>query len=311
MLIPGTSYTGKLPPLTDEEIVCSTRLRSDVVVLAETIGERNTQSAKSLFNAAAFIAKSLEIIGYNPIREEYQADGLQVVNIVVEIAGDRKRDEIVVIGAHYDSVFGTPGANDNASGVAVLLEIARRFSTCRPERTLRLVAFVNEEPPFYCTELMGSRVHAAGARKRKEIIVAMLCLECMGVYSDRPGSQQYPEFLEPIYPDIANYIAFCSNFSSYPLLQSCIKEFRATTSFPSEGVAAPEGGEGVSWSDHGSFWQEGYQAIMLTDTAFLRYSHYHQQTDTIEKLDYERMARVTGGVSNVIEMLISTRWSQG
>lgn len=154
---------------------------------------------------------------------------------------------------------------------------------------------------------MGSRVHAAGARKREEDIVAMLSLECLGVYYDLPGSQRYPVELASKFPDTANYIAFCSNISSYPLLQSCIKEFRATTLFPSEGLAAPESVEGVSWSDHWSFWQEGYEAIMITDTAFLRYSHYHQPTDTCEKLDYERMARVTGGIGNVINMLISTR----
>jgi Zn-dependent M28 family amino/carboxypeptidase len=159
---------------------------------------------------------------------------------------------------------------------------------------------------------MGSLVHATGARKRNENIIAMLCLECLGVYSDEPNSQYIPIQLErypralvdQVFPDTANFIAFCSNIDSYPLLRQCVMEFRETTLFPSEAIATSKKVIGISWSDHWSFWNEGYSAIMITDTAFLRYNHYHNSSDTPDKLDYERMARVTEGLKRVIQKLL-------
>jgi len=304
MIIPGKSYRGALPPLTEQESTTVKRLEDDVKMLASSIEERNTRLYPALIEAEQYIAKSFEYMGYSPTKETYDAVGVKVSNIIAELPGTVKIDEIVVIGAHYDSAPGTPGANDNASAVAGLLEIARALKGRQFERTVRFVAFVNEEPPFTWTELMGSLVHATGARKRNENIIAILCLECLGVYSDKPGSQLYSPPLERFYPDTANFIAFCSNVYSFPLLRKCIKEFRKTTSFPSEGIAAPERVEGISWSDHWSFWKEGYPAIMITDTAFFRYSHYHNSTDTPDKLDYERMARVTEGLKRVIQKLL-------
>lgn len=303
MLFPGKSYRGMLPPLTTDETACAERMRSDVRMLAETIGERNTRKLLALTAAERFITQRLEQMGYSPVSESFDANGVAVENVIAEVAGTGRAGEIIVIGAHYDSAPGTPGANDNASAVAGLLELAREFKDSRPARAIRLVAFANEEPPYSFTDLMGSRVHASGARKRKEKIVAMLCLECLGVYSDVPGSQKYPPPLERFYPDTADFITFCSNLYSYSLLRKCIKEFRTTTRFPSEGLAAPASVKGVSWSDHWSFWQERYPAIMITDTAFFRYSHYHLPSDTPDRLDYERIARVIGGVRRVVERL--------
>lgn len=300
MLMPGKSYQGELPELAGAEADRAQRMKADVMMLAETIGERNTARYGALLEAEKFLASSLASAGYETSRETYEADNLPVSNVIAELPGSGKREEIIVIGAHYDSAPGTPGANDNASAVAGLLELARMFGGTSPKRTLRFVAFANEEPPYSFTDLMGSRVHAVRARSRSEHIGAMICLECLGVYSDVPGSQLYPPPLERFFPDRANFISFVSNMSSYPLLRKCIGEFRRTTLFPSEGIAAPERVKGISWSDHWSFWQEGYQAIMVTDTAFFRYRHYHIPSDTAEKLDYERMARVVGGLGNVL-----------
>jgi hypothetical protein len=275
-------------------------MRTDVYILAGEIGERNTGRPEALREAQSYITGRFEQMGYCPVLEEYIADGIGVANIVVDLPGSSRQDEIIVVGAHYDSAPGTQGANDNASSIAALLELASRFSERKLIRSLRFVAFVNEEPPFSWTELMGSRIHAAAARRRGEKITAMLCLECLGVYYTIPGSQQYPPPLERIYPDTADFIAFCSNIPSYPLLRKCIKEFRATTAFPSEGIVAPERLKGISWSDHWSFWCEGYRAIMITDTAFFRYKGYHTPLDTPVKLDYPRMARVVGGIENII-----------
>jgi len=273
-------------------------------MLAGTIGERNTAHYRQLQQSAEYISERLRRLGYEVHEESYTADGRQVRNIVAELAGGRQADEIVLVGAHYDSAPGCPGANDNASGVAALLELARQFQGTQPGRTLRFVAFVNEEPPFFQTGLMGSRVHAVNAKQRGEKIVAMLALETIGYYSDAPGSQQYPPPFSLFYPDSGNFIAFVGNLASRSLLHAAIRTFRDTTPFPAEGVASPEFITGIGWSDHWAFWQEGYAGIMITDTAPFRYPHYHEATDTPDRLDYGRMARVVTGVGRVVGGLV-------
>jgi hypothetical protein len=173
-----------------------------------------------------------------------------------------------------------------------------------PARTLRFVAFVNEEPPFFRTTLMGSRVYASGARKRNERITAMISLETMGYFTEARGSQSYPPILSLFYPDRGNFIAFVSNLGSRSLLRRCIGTFRETTPFPSEGLAAPSLVPGVAWSDQWAFWKEGYPAIMLTDTAMYRNPHYHKANDLPDRLDYSRMARVVTGMGQVVAELV-------
>lgn len=272
-------------------------------MLAATIGERNMSHYRQLQQTAEYVSGNFRAYGYTVREEPYQVDGRQAVNIEVELKGSRKPEEIVVIGAHYDSAMGSPGANDNASGVAALLELARRFSTITPERTIRFVAFTNEEPPWFLTGLMGSRVYTAAARKRGDKIIAMLSLETIGYYTDTPKSQHYPQPFSPFYPDRGNFIAFVGNLDSRSLLHTCISTFRNTTPFPSEGLAAPESIPGIGWSDQWSFWQEGYPGIMVTDTAPFRYPHYHEASDTPDKLQYEPMAKVVTGVGKVLESL--------
>jgi peptidase M28-like protein len=304
LTMPGKSHTGPLPPATAAQRTCAERLESDVTMLAGTIGERNTRRYDRLQQAAAFIADALRQDGFTVREEPYTADGRQVTNVVAELPGKGRKGEIVLVGAHYDSPPGSPGANDNASGVAALLELARQFRGAAPERTLRLVAFVNEELPYFQTPLMGSRVHAAKAKQRGEKIVAMLSLETIGCYSDRPGSQQYPPPFSFFYPDTGNFVGFVGNLGSRQLVRDSIGTFRATTPFPSEGLAGPAFITGIGWSDHWAFWQEGYLGIMITDTAPFRYPHYHEPTDTPDKLDYDRMARVVGGVGRIVAGLV-------
>ena len=299
--MPGKSHTGSLTPLTAEERLLAERLRTDVTLLAGAIGERNTNHYPQLQQAASFITDRFRQTGYAVREESYQAAGKEVMNIEAEVKGVGQPDEIVVIGAHYDSLPDTPGANDNASGVAALLELARRFKHATPGRTVRFVAFVNEEPPFFQTDLMGSRVYAANARKRGDKVVAMLALETIGYYSDQAGSQHYPPPFSIFYPDTGNFIGFVGNFASRSLVQTSIKTFRETTRFPSEGLAAPAFIPGIGWSDQWAFWQEGYPGIMITDTAPFRYPQYHEREDTPDKLDYERMARVVSGIGRVVE----------
>jgi len=226
-----------------------------------------------------------------------------VRNIEVEVPGGAGADEVIIVGAHYDSVLGAVGANDNGSGVAAVLELARLFRDARPARTVRFVAFVNEEPPFYRSEQMGSRVYARRSRERRDHIVAMLSLETIGYYSDEPGSQLYPFPLRFFYPSTGNFLALVANLGSRGLLHEALASFRRNAQFPSEGVAAPAFIPGVDWSDHWSFWQESYPALMVTDTALYRYPHYHTLQDTPDKLDYERLARVVMGLHGTLRDL--------
>ena len=297
--MPGTSFEGPLPALTDAQRATSERLRADVTVLAIDIGERNFRRYEELERAAAFVEASLVESGLAPSRQVYSIDGREYANIEAEIPGRSRASEIVVVGAHYDSALGSPGANDNGTGVAALLELARRMRGQRPARTLRLVAFVNEEMPHFANGTMGSQEYARRARGRGENVVAMLSLETIGYYSDRPGSQQYPFPVGMVYPDRGDFLGFVGNVGSRDLVRRAIAAFRTHTRFPSEGTALPSAVPGVGWSDHASFWEEGYPAIMLTDTAPFRYPHYHTSEDTPDKIDFERTARVVDGIEAI------------
>jgi Zn-dependent M28 family amino/carboxypeptidase len=284
----------------------ATELRQHVAHLAEKIGERNVlRRPRELAEAADYIQAELAKSGYAAKRQEYEVSGVACHNLEVEIIGAARPEEIVIIGAHYDSVVGTPGANDNGSGVAALLVLAQRFSGRKIGRTLRLVAFVNEEPPHFQTEEMGSWVYARRCRQRDEKVTAMLSLETIGYYSDAPGSQKYPPPFSFFYPSTGNFIGFVGNRRSGDLLNQVVASFRQHEPFPSEAGALPEFIPGVGFSDHWSFWQEGYPAVMVTDTAPLRYPHYHEPTDTTDKIDFEKLARVVRGLEKVVTDLAS------
>jgi hypothetical protein len=298
--MPGESWSGPLPPLSAEQRLIQDNLRSHVDMLAGRIGERNVWHPEALAAAADYIRATLEGLGYAVQAQPFPSEGVEVANLEIELPGESVPREIIVLGAHYDSAAGTPGANDNASGVAALLEIARLLAGNRYARSVRLVAFANEEPPFFYTDAMGSAVYAERARQRGEHIEAMLALETIGWYTDRPASQRYPFPFSLLYPDTGNFIGFVGNLPSRGLVRRALAAFRAATAFPSEGVAAPGGMEGVHWSDHWSFWQAGYPAIMITDTALFRYPHYHAATDTPDRLDYPSLARVTRGLAEVV-----------
>ncbi|HEV7241254.1 MAG TPA: M20/M25/M40 family metallo-hydrolase [Thermoanaerobaculia bacterium] len=237
-------------------------------------------------------------------RQRYAAHDVSVENLIVEIRGTTCPEEIVIVGAHYDSVDGSPGADDNASGVAGMLALARRFAKAKPARTLRFVAWTNEEPPHFQTRTMGSYVYARRCRERKERIVAALSLEMLGYYDDERGSQQYPPPLAALYPDTANFIGFAGNLGSRALVMRCVKAFRARTTFPAIAAVLPELIPQTGWSDQWSFWQFGWPALMVTDTALFRNPHYHTASDTPDKLDYERMAMVVDGLAGVVEELV-------
>lgn len=272
-------------------------------VLAGTIGERNTGAPDQLERAAVWIESTLAgaNMGYRVERQVYSAGGHEVRNLAAELPGHTRREEIVVIGAHYDTVPGSPGANDNGSGVAALLAVARAFAGDPQERTVRFVFFVNEEPPWFHTEEMGSRVYARRSESRGEKIVAMLALDTIGYFSDEAGSQDYPPGLEKAFPPTGNFLAFVANEPSRYLADSARAAFRGETDIPALAGAFPEEVSGVSWSDHWSFWQSGYPGVMVTDTAPYRYPHYHKPSDTADKIDPAALTTVAQGLKAVVE----------
>lgn len=301
MRMPGRKIS-TAATLSPAEIALRGELVADVQTLAGEIGERNLLRYAQLNAAADFIEESFARAGLKARRDTYELQGRACHNIEVEIPGTRP--EIVLIGAHYDSVFGSPGANDNASGVAALLALARRFAGKTSGQTLRFVAFVNEEPPFFQTEQMGSFVYASRCKARGDKISVMLSLETIGYFSDAPRSQSYPSpALGLAYPTTGNFIGVVGNFGSRALVRRTIGLFRAQEKIPSEGAALPAFIPGVAWSDQWSFWECGYPAIMITDTAPFRYPHYHEASDTPDKLEYDRFALVVSGLEKTIAEL--------
>jgi hypothetical protein len=278
-------------------------LGADVVALAEGIGPRAVFRGDSLAKAAGYITGRFEEMGYSVKRQEYPVSGVICANFEVERLGTKRPEEIIVIGAHYDTVPQTPGADDNASGVAALLALAKTLSTLSPERTVRLVAFANEEPIYFQTELMGSRVYAKQCKARGDKIVAMLSLETMGYYSDKKKSQKYPFPLSLFYPSRGNFIAVVGNRESNALVDQVTKVLKRHKAIPVESASLPGKLQGVGWSDHWSFWQEGYPAVMITDTAPFRNPHYHRATDTAGTLNYKKLAAAVQGLEAVLSDL--------
>jgi Zn-dependent M28 family amino/carboxypeptidase len=302
--MPGISYAGALEPLDAHAAAVRDQLQADVTMLASGIGDRSVPHPRGLHAAADRVEAVLAASGLSPKRQTFAVDGVHCDNVEAEIAGTDRPGDVVIVGAHYDSVVSTTGADDNASGTAAMLALARTFATRRPHATLRFVAFANEEPPYFQTANMGSVVYARRCKARGEHVVAMLSLETVGYYSDAKSSQKYPPLLSLLYPSTGNFIGFVGDRTSADLVRRTIGIFRSSTRFPSEGAALFASMPGVGWSDQWSFWQEGYPAIMVTDTAPFRYPHYHTRADTPDKPDYERMARVVGGLEHVVEDLV-------
>ena len=238
-----------------------------------------------------------------PYLEEF-GDKLQYRNIIAEHYGSTVADEVIIVGAHYDTVWMTPGADDNASGVAVMLELARLLKQKQLKRSVRFIAFANEESPHYMRDSMGSLYHAKRAYDRQENIKFMISLEMLGYYSDKPDSQSYPSPFSWFYPSTANFIAFVSDFNSRRYLRESIRLFRETKQFPSEGITAPVAlVPDVRRSDQAAFWRYGYPGFMVTDTMGYRNYAYHSVGDVPNSLDYDAMARVTSGLLHIIETL--------
>jgi hypothetical protein len=287
------------PVLAPAPAADSGRLEVDVRYLADNEPARSSAQPASLDRAATYIAKSFVAAGCTPRAEEFTADHVEYRNVICSIGPhDAPR---LVIGAHYD-VFERPGADDNASGVAALIELARLITAANPplEHRLDLVAFTLEEPPHFRTENMGSHAHARGILNQGADLKLMISVEMIGFYNDAPDSQSYPVgFLEWIYPDKADFIGVVGALFDRSSVARVKSLMAVSDDLPVYSINAPAALTGVDFSDHLSFWQNGLPALMVTDTAFLRNPNYHRPTDTPDTLDYRRMALAVDGLYQV------------
>ena len=274
-------------------------LRAHVDFLAERIGERNVFLPGTLDASADYIAGRWSDVGLEVVRQAYDVHGSRCENLEATVDGP-PGSRLILVGAHYDSVIGSPGANDNGSGVAALLELSRLFAEKPLATTLRFVAFANEEPPFFPGRQMGSAVYARAARNRGEEIEIMLCLETIGYYTNERGSQRYPPLLKLFYPDRGEFIAFVTKLRYRNTLKNLVRAFKSATDFPIESAATFAGIPGVGWSDHRWFWRYGYPGVMITDTALYRYPYYHTRRDTPDKLNYDELARLVLGLEGMM-----------
>jgi Zn-dependent M28 family amino/carboxypeptidase len=277
-------------------------LREVVTVLAQEIGVRTYRDPDRLERCANYIASQFNTFGFKIKRQPFAINGITYQNIVAEIVGNSSPEKILVVGAHYDTVRTTPGADDNASGVAGLLALAEKLAGAKMSKTVRFVAFALEEPPFYRTRKMGSYQYARSLRENRENVEGMICLEMIGFFSDRQGSQHYPvPFFRWKFPTTGNYIAMVGNLRSKYFTESTAENFMNAIDLPVVTLNAPSIVLGIDFSDHWSFGKFGYKALMVTDTAFYRNPHYHEPTDLPETLDYDRMAKVVEGLTAVVK----------
>ncbi|MEM6468885.1 MAG: M28 family peptidase [Planctomycetota bacterium] len=290
-----------------EQVEANLRLHVDR--LAGLIGVRSLKKPKSIQATIGYIESQWMEMGFTVTRECFDALGDEATNLIVESCGGNRSQELILLGAHYDTVYTTPGADDNASAVAVLLEVARLLQDHTGRRNARYVAFACEEPPYFNFGAMGSQHHARQSRLRNDKIVGMLCLEMVGYYSLSDNSQTIPPAipkpLRRFFPSRGNFLAAVGNLKSWRLCWQFRRGFkRGTRTLPLFSVCLPETINEIRLSDNSSFWDQGYPALMLTDTSFLRNPHYHQASDTPETLDYKRMTEVTFGVAAAMRKLL-------
>ena len=308
--MPGKSYRGAFASLEPVEAEIARRSRELVTVLADGIGERSIKTVDGLNAAADFIEATFFDLGYSVVRQAFDYRGIRMYNLIAELPGHEAdaadSEKVLVLGAHYDTVIGTPGADDNASGVAALLELARLLKGRRLTHTVRFVAFANEENNGDGPEQMGSYHYARSCSEAGDDLIGMISLEMLGCYSNEEGSQKYPFPFNLFYPSRGNFIGFVGNTDSRDFVHSVVGGFRQAVDFPAEGVAAPDRFRDINRSDHWAFWQFGYPALMATDTSNFRYEHLHTDSDSTDQVDFERMARVVHGILKVSIELASS-----
>ena len=273
-------------------------LESDIEYL-QKLGPRNSENDKSykqLRQCEEWIKERWESQGYIVKKHTFSIREKEYSNLEIEFKGRTLPSEMIIISAQYDTLPDSPGANNNGSGMAILFQLSQLLKKHTPDRTLRLLNFVNEEDPFFGTEMMGSYQYAKSCRQRGEDIRVMLSLDALGIYKDEPGSQRLPFPFSLFYPDRGNFLAFIGNLRSRKYMVEVSRGFKKGSSFPIQAGVAPEWAKGGAWSDHSSFWKFGYPGIMVTDTGGFRSPSHTTQEDTMEKLNFEAMSRIVIGM---------------
>jgi len=273
-------------------------MESDIEYL-QNLGPRNSEndtSYKQLRQCEEWITQRWESQGYVVRKHTFSIRENKYSNLEIEITGRALPSEIIIISAQYDTLPDSPGANNNGSGMAILFQLSQLLKKHTPDRTLRLLNFVNEEDPFFGTEMMGSYQYAKSCRQREEDIRVMLSLDALGVYKDEPDSQRLPFPFSIFYPDRGNFLAFIGNLQSRKYVTETTRGFKKGSSFQIQAGVAPEWAKGGAWSDHSSFWKFGYQGIMVTDTGGFRSPSHATKEDTMEKLNFDAMSRIVIGM---------------
>jgi Peptidase family M28 len=268
-------------------------LREHVNALAVDIGPRTPLNGDGLVRAAKYIRSVFEEAGLPVRQQDYQYYDQRVTNVLATHSTATGASAYYVIGAHYDTVPGTPGADDNASAVAVMLELARRLSRERLKAPVLFAAFTLEEPPAYLTGHQGSRIFVRSCRTSGDRVLGAIILEMVGFTAAR---QHYPYLARwPGYPAEGNFIGIIANWRSWRVGRAVRRGFRKNTGLPVESLFLPFNGRllpETRLSDHASFWDAGLPALMITDTAFFRNPNYHLPSDTIDTLDFTFMAKL-------------------
>jgi hypothetical protein len=277
-------------------------MESDIAYL-QKLGPRNSENDenyKQLRHCEEWIKQKWEAQGYVVKKHTYSVKGKEYSNLEMEIKGRTVPSEIIIISAQYDTLPDSPGANNNGSGMAILFQLSQLLKKHTPDRTLRLLNFVNEEDPFFGTEKMGSYQYAKRCHQQGEDIHVMLSLDALGIYKDEPGSQRLPFPFSMFYPDRGNFLAFIGDFGSRKYMVETTRGFKKGSSFPIKAGVVPKWVEEAGWSDHSSFWKFGYPGIMVTDTGGFRSAHHTTAEDTMEKLNLEAMSRIVIGMYTAV-----------
>lgn len=273
-------------------------MQSDIEYL-QNLGPRNSEngtSYKQLRQCEEWVKQRWESQGYVVKKHTFSIKRKEYSNLEIEIRGRKLPSEIIIISAQYDTLPDSPGANNNGSGMAILFQLSQLLRKHTPDRTLRLLNFVNEEDPFFGTEMMGSYQYAKRSHQLREDIKVMLSMDALGIYKDEPGSQRLPFPFSMFYPNRGNFLAFIGDFSSRKYMIETTRGFKKGSSFPIEAGVVPKWAKGAAWSDHSSFWKFGYPGIMVTDTGGFRSPSHTTKEDTMEKLNFEAMSRIVVGM---------------
>lgn len=281
------------------------QLQKHVAFLTSVSPARSFENTASLNLCADYISDHFDNLGLSPSRQHYSDDQYPFQNVLASYLPEKR--ERVVLGAHYDVCGPFMGADDNASGVAGLLEIARLISKKKPnlEYGIDFVAYSTEEPPYFRGNLMGSYVHAESISQNSMNVKLMVVLEMIGYFSDEPNSQKYPiGFLGKIYPTTANFIALVGRAKEFADIRNFKTSFKAAGNIDVRSINSPASFDGLDRSDHRNYWKFGMKALMVTNTSFYRNTHYHTDGDSPEILDFDKMKEVVNGTYHAITRLV-------